>query len=167
MTRSQDLCERAPARALCAAALAHACCACAPCACGVPRDGWTALHFACKSGLLPLIPWRALITDELIDDCGFGLRTGSHLTVLHVAAWNLRQDVVQMLLLSMRAYQPGWTPLRVLVKRNVLTNRLDTAADLAIKRPFGKIANAIFTGDCFASSCSGARARARAFVRRA
>ena len=67
-------------------------------------DGWTALHFAAKSGVLPFIPWRKLLGDELIRKVQVSAMTLSDLSVLHLAAWNGQAGALRSVLVRMRGY---------------------------------------------------------------
>ena len=67
-------------------------------------DGWTALHFAAKSGVLPYIPWRKLLGDALIRCASVAVLTLSKLSVLHLAAWNGQASALRTVLVRMRGY---------------------------------------------------------------
>lgn len=117
-------------------------------------DGWTSLHFSAKTGLLPHVPWRMLLGDDLVMQAGVEMLTNSNLSVLHLAAWNRQHGCIATLLHHMRGYSLEFSPWRLVLPKELAAGPVPhTAVDLALAR------------EDWASTSLGLRARVPALVK--
>lgn len=59
-------------------------------------QGWSALHYAAKSGVFGHLPWHLLGTE--MEHVPVNLRTAAGATMLQLAVWNARATSVNMML---------------------------------------------------------------------
>lgn len=167
----------------------------------VDVDGWTAWHFAAKSGVLAHVPWLSLLAAQrehqllpgsqvLEDDFAFGVLVGflqdaglpyltrtAALSPLHLAVWNSREEVVQLLMFhspvdairhadtndqqltglweGAAKSMLGLSPWQRAVNRNAESLGGFTALDLAIDKRLHETIAVCLRGDCFCRVHSG------------
>ena len=70
------------------------------------KEGWSALHFAARSGLLARIDWALL--DGVLETVPVNLTTRAGLTMLHLSVWNGHAASVAVLLGSWPGRRNPW-----------------------------------------------------------
>lgn len=59
-------------------------------------QGWTALHYAARSGLFSTLPWQLLGAE--MEHVPINIRTHSGLSILQLAVWNEHATSVNMII---------------------------------------------------------------------
>ena len=97
----------------------------------VDQEGWNAFHFACKSGLFPLVNWVEIFGTKTMPMIPIDKRTKGGFTPLHFAAANGQSGVI-------KALREGTHGKKVILKSFIDVNKKttlmeDTAFDIALR----------------------------------
>ena len=116
--------------------------------------GWSALHYAARSGLLGYLHWIDMLGDS-VRTIPVNLRTRSGVTMLQLAVWNGHVDSVKCLLTPWPDAANPWRS-RLLVNRPIkAVDAQLTELDLALMKRFVECSRVLVRARCVAMCFRG------------